>query len=156
MEMHELRLDLKDNEELKGHIKAIIDLMGENSNREGLLRTPLRVAKAMEEWYGGYCQKAEDVLNRTFSSEGYKGIIIVKDIDFYSHCEHHMTPFFGKAHIGYIAKKHITGLDKLVKIVEVFSRRLQNQERLTDQIADAIDKVSKPLGVIVVVEAQHF
>lgn len=157
MEMNEIRHGkLTSNEKVMQAVKTMLQEIGENPDREGLQRTPLRVSKAMEEWYGGYSQNVKGIINRTFEPEKYRGIIIMKNIDFYSHCEHHMTPFFGKVHIGYIPEDYITGLDKLIKVVEVFSRRLQNQERLTDQIADCIQESLNPKGTIVVIEAQHF
>ena len=125
-------------EELAGHYKSIIHLLGEDVDREGLLKTPERVAKAMQ-----------------FLTKDYKQMVIVKDIDFFSLCEHHMLPFFGKAHVAYIPKKYITGLSKIPRVVDIFARRLQIQERLTMQIKDCIQETLDPLGVMVVIEAQH-
>lgn len=133
----------------------IIKLLGEDINREGLLKTPLRVAKAMQFLVKGYNQNPEEILKSAMFKEDYNEMVIVKDIDFYSMCEHHMLPFFGKAHVAYIPKGYITGLSKIARVVEAFARRLQVQERLTSQITEAIEKTLKPMGVAVVVEAQH-
>ena len=137
------------------HIKAILSELGENSSREGLLETPERVAKSFEKLYGGYHEDPKKVIT-VFENEGYDEMIIAKDIEFYSMCEHHMLPFFGKAHVGYIPEKKIIGLSKMPRLVEVFARRLQNQERLTKQIAETLDEVLQPKGVGVVIEASHF
>lgn len=143
-------------EELKGHYKSIINLLGEDADREGLLRTPERVAKAMQFLTKGYSEDPTAVLKSAmFAEEGYKQMVIVKDIDFFSLCEHHMLPFFGKAHIAYIPNKYITGLSKIPRIVDIFARRLQIQERMTLQIKDCIQNTLNPLGVMVVIEAQH-
>jgi len=128
--------------------------LGEDPKREGLKETPKRIAKSFEKIFGGYMQKPEDVIT-TFDGENYDEMIICKNIDFYSNCEHHMQPFFGKVSIGYIPGKKIIGLSKLPRIVEIFSRRLQNQERLTMQIAKSLSKLIKPKGVGVVIEGQH-
>ena len=147
---------LEARESLCGHYRDIITLLGEDPNREGLQKTPMRVAKAMQFLLRGYNEDPEAVLaSAMFQEEDYKQMVIVKDIDFYSLCEHHMLPFFGKVHIGYIPNGYITGLSKLPRVVEVFARRLQVQERLTMQIKDCIQEALNPLGVIVVVEAQH-
>ena len=144
------------NEELEQHYKAVLGLLGENVNREGLIRTPERVAKAMQFLTSGYHQDPESVLKSAmFKEEGYKQMVIVKDIDFFSLCEHHMLPFFGKAHIAYIPNKFITGLSKIPRVVDIFARRLQIQERMTLQIKDCIQNTLNPLGVMVVIEAQH-
>ncbi|WP_085536803.1 GTP cyclohydrolase I FolE [Massilibacteroides vaginae] len=143
-------------EELKVHYESIINLLGEDSSREGLIRTPERVAKAMQFLTKGYREDPEAILRSAmFAEEGYKQMVIVKDIDFFSLCEHHMLPFFGKAHIAYIPNKYITGLSKLPRIVDIFARRLQIQERMTLQIKDCIQQTLNPLGVMVVIEAQH-
>lgn len=143
-------------EQLQIHYKAVLDLLGENSQREGLLKTPLRVAKAMQYLTQGYEQDPAAVLRSAmFQEEDYKQMVIVKDIDFFSLCEHHMLPFFGKAHIAYIPRKYITGLSKLPRVVDIFARRLQVQERLTLQIKECIQDTLDPLGVMVVIEAQH-
>lgn len=137
--------------------KAVLELLqaiGEDSKREGLLETPKRVAKSFEKLYGGYNEDPKKLIT-VFDNEGYDEMIIAKDIDFYSTCEHHMQPFFGKAFIGYIPDNKIIGLSKLPRLVEIFSRRLQNQERLTKQIADTLNDMLKPRGVGVVIKAEH-
>ena len=142
-------------QELKKHYEAILSLIGENPAREGLVKTPERVAKAMQFLTQGYEQSPEDILKGAMFREDYKQMVIVRDIDFYSMCEHHMLPFFGKVHIGYIPNGYITGLSKLPRVVDVFARRLQVQERLTTEIKECIQNTLNPLGVIVVVEAEH-
>lgn len=142
-------------EQLREHYYAVLKTIGENPNREGLLKTPERVAKAMQFLTQGYHQDPESILRAATFEEDYRQMVIVKDIDFFSMCEHHMLPFFGKAHVGYIPNKYITGLSKIPRVVDVFARRLQVQERLTTQIKDCIQKTLNPLGVIVVIEAQH-
>ena len=152
------RLDKKQEEvqqELKKHYEAILSLIGEDPAREGLVKTPERVAKAMQFLTQGYEQSPEDILRGAMFREDYKQMVIVRDIDFYSMCEHHMLPFFGKVHIGYIPNGYITGLSKLPRVVDVFARRLQVQERLTTEIKECIQNTLNPLGVIVVVEAEH-
>lgn len=141
---------------LATHYKEILGLLGEDASREGLLKTPERVAKAMQFLTKGYHEDPEAILRSAmFQEEDYKQMVIVKDIDFYSLCEHHMLPFFGKVHVAYIPKNHITGLSKIPRVVDVFARRLQIQERLTKQIKDCIQKTLDPAGVMVVIEAQH-
>ena len=135
--------------------KEILDILGENSEREGLLKTPERVAKAMQFFMQGYKQDPEAILRSAMFTENFRQMVIVKDIDFYSLCEHHLLPFFGKAHVAYIPNKNITGLSKIARVVEVFARRLQVQERLTTQIKECIQNALDPMGVIVVIEAQH-
>ena len=142
-------------QELKKHYEAILSLIGEDPAREGLVKTPERVAKAMQFLTQGYEQSPEDILCGAMFREDYKQMVIVRDIDFYSMCEHHMLPFFGKVHIGYIPNGYITGLSKLPRVVDVFARRLQVQERLTTEIKECIQNTLNPLGVIVVVEAEH-
>ena len=142
-------------QELKKHYEAILSLIGEDPTREGLVKTPERVAKAMQFLIQGYEQSPEDILRGAMFREDYKQMVIVRDIDFYSMCEHHMLPFFGKVHIGYIPNGYITGLSKLPRVVDVFARRLQVQERLTTEIKECIQNTLNPLGVIVVVEAEH-
>ena len=142
-------------QELKKHYEAILSLIGENPAREGLVKTPERVAKAMQFLTQGYEQSPEDILRGAMFREDSKQMVIVRDIDFYSMCEHHMLPFFGKVHIGYIPNGYITGLSKLPRVVDVFARRLQVQERLTTEIKECIQNTLNPLGVIVVVEAEH-
>jgi GTP cyclohydrolase I len=141
---------------LSSHYKNIIRLLGEDPEREGLLKTPARVAKAMQFLTSGYKEDPGKILSSAmFREEGYKQMVIVKDIDFFSLCEHHILPFFGKAHVAYIPNKYITGLSKIPRIVDVFARRLQIQERMTLEIKDCIQKTLNPLGVMVVIEAQH-
>ena len=137
------------------HYLEIIKLLGEDANREGLLKTPERVSKAMQFLMQGYEQNPEEIIQSAMFTENYRQMVIVKDIDFYSMCEHHMLPFFGKAHVAYIPNKKITGLSKIARIVEVYARRMQVQERMTTQIKDCIQKTLNPMGVIVVIEAQH-
>ena len=137
------------------HYKQIIQLLGEDVDREGLLKTPERVSKAMQFLMQGYEQNPEEILRSAMFTENYRQMVIVKDIDFYSMCEHHMLPFFGKAHIAYIPNKQITGLSKIARIVEVYARRMQVQERMTTQIKACIQKTLNPMGVMVIIEAQH-
>lgn len=136
-------------------IRQLIATVDPNPEREGLLDTPKRVDKAMSHLYSGYGQSPADVLT-VFESEGYDEMIVVKDIEFYSTCEHHMLPFFGRAHVAYVPNEKIIGLSKMPRLVDIFSRRLQNQERITMQVADAIQELLDPKGVAVVLEAQHF
>ena len=135
--------------------KSILDLLGEDSSREGLIKTPERVAKAMQFFTQGYGQDPILTVKSAMFQEEYQQMVIVKDIDFFSLCEHHLLPFFGKAHVAYIPNKYITGLSKLARVVEIFSRRLQVQERLTTQIKECIQETLNPLGVMVVIEAKH-
>ena len=142
-------------DDLASHYKSIIELLGEDSSREGLLKTPMRVAKAMQILTRGYTQDAHKVLLDALFEEKYNQMVIVKDIDFFSLCEHHMLPFYGKVHVAYIPNGYITGLSKIARVVDIFSHRLQVQERMTLQIKDCIQETLKPLGVMVVVEAKH-
>jgi len=142
-------------EEMATLYRRILVLMGEDPEREGLLKTPYRVAKAMNFLTAGYNMNAEEILKSAMFKEEYRQMVIVKDIDIYSMCEHHMLPFFGKAHVAYIPDGYITGLSKIARVVEAYSRRLQVQERLTTQIRNCIQDTLKPLGVAVVIEAQH-
>ena len=141
--------------ELASHYKRIIELLGEDPQREGLLKTPERVAKAMQVLTRGYDQDAHKVLTDALFKEDYNHMVIVKDIDFFSLCEHHMLPMYGKVHVAYIPNGYITGLSKIARVVDIFSHRLQVQERLTKQIRECIDETLHPLGVMVVVEAKH-
>src|SRR5688572_21618278 len=135
--------------------RKAIELLGEDPEREGLLKTPERMAKAMQYLTQGYGLDAKEILNSAKFTEAYSEMVIVKDIELYSMCEHHMLPFFGKAHVAYIPNGYITGLSKIARVVDIFSRRLQVQERLTHQILDAIQETLEPQGVAVVIEAQH-
>ena len=135
--------------------RQILTELGEDADRDGLQETPVRVAKALQALTRGYHQDPKAVLRAATFEDDYSQMVIVKDIEFYSLCEHHMLPFFGKVHIAYIPNGHITGLSKLARIVDIFSRRLQVQERLTRQIKDCIEEALHPLGVMVVIEARH-
>lgn len=141
--------------QLAEHYKAIIELLGEDSSREGLIKSPERVAKAMLYNTKGYNEDPEEILRSAMFHEDYHQMVIVKNIEFYSLCEHHLLPFFGKVHVAYIPNHEVTDLSKIARVVDVYSRRLQLQERLTLQIKDCIQNTLKPLGVMVVVEAQH-
>jgi GTP cyclohydrolase I len=141
--------------ELEMHYRAILGLIGENPNREGLLDTPRRVAKSIQFLTQGYDHDPREILLSARFKEDYREMVIVKDIEIFSLCEHHMIPFVGKAHIGYIPNGYITGLSKIASVVEAYSRRLQVQERLTTQIKEAIQDALNPLGVAVVIEARH-
>ena len=142
-------------DQLAAHYKEVLSLLGEDPSREGLEKTPMRVAKAMQVLTRGYTQDVRKVLTDALFEEKYNQMVIVKDIDFFSMCEHHMLPFFGKVHVAYIPNGYITGLSKIARVVDIFSHRLQVQERMTQQIKDCIQDTLKPLGVMVVVEAKH-
>ncbi|MBE6335359.1 MAG: GTP cyclohydrolase I FolE [Lentimicrobiaceae bacterium] len=142
-------------EKLQEHYAAIIELLGEDINREGLEKTPFRVAKAMQFLTQGYTMDPMEILLSARFKEDYRQMVVVKDIELFSLCEHHMIPFIGKAHVAYIPNGYITGLSKIARVVEAFSRRLQVQERLTTQIKEAINDALHPLGVAVVIEARH-
>ncbi len=142
-------------DELASHYEKILSLLGEDPQRDGLQKTPMRVAKAMQVLTRGYAQDAKQVLLDALFDEKYNQMVIVKDIDFFSMCEHHMLPFYGKVHVAYIPNGHITGLSKIARVVDIYSHRLQVQERLTQQIGDCIQSALKPLGVMVVIEAKH-
>lgn len=147
--------NIKVTEDVKDRYKDIIDELGEDTQREGLVKTPERAAKAMQFLTQGYDQDPVEILKGAMFKESYNEMVIVKDIEVYSLCEHHILPFFGKAHIAYIPNGHIVGLSKLPRIVDVFARRLQVQERLTEQVLDCINDTLKPQGVAVVIEASH-
>ena len=147
--------DAENIEELAAIYHRVLELIGEDPKREGLLRTPERVGKSLKFLTNGYNMNAEEILKSAMFKEDYRQMVIVKDIDMYSMCEHHMLPFFGKAHVAYIPDGYITGLSKIARVVEAYSRRLQVQERLTTQIRDCIQNTLHPLGVAVVIEAQH-
>jgi GTP cyclohydrolase I len=141
----------------EGHVRGILAFLGEDVQREGLAETPARVVRAMAEHYAGYGQDAAHYLGKTFEEvEGYDELVLVSDIELFSHCEHHMVPFVGKAHVAYIPDGRVVGLSKLARVVDVYAKRLQVQEKLTKQIADAIQKHLKPQGVAVIVQCQHF
>jgi GTP cyclohydrolase IA len=142
-------------EQLMEHYSGILKLLGEDSQREGLLKTPNRVAKAMLTLTRGYSQNPHEVLSSAKFKEDYSQMVIVKDIDFFSLCEHHMLPFYGKVHVAYIPNGYITGLSKIARVVDIFSHRLQVQERMTLQIKQCIQETLNPMGVMVVVEAKH-
>ncbi len=142
-------------DELASHYKQVLTLLGEDPEREGLQKTPLRVAKAMQVLTRGYTQDPHKVLTDALFEEKYNQMVIVKDIDFFSMCEHHILPFYGKAHVAYIPNGYITGLSKIARVVDIFSHRLQVQERLTEQIMQCINDTLKPQGVMVVIEAKH-
>lgn len=141
--------------QLAQNYKEIIRLLGEDTAREGLQKTPLRVAKAMQVLTRGYEQDPNEVLSSALFDEDYNQMVLVKDIDFFSLCEHHMLPFYGKAHVAYIPNGKITGLSKIARVVDIYSHRLQVQERMTQQIMQCIESALKPLGVMVVIEAKH-
>tara|TARA_B100000945_G_C20333794_1_gene573777 strand:- start:100 stop:654 length:555 start_codon:yes stop_codon:yes gene_type:complete len=143
------------NKNLANNIKSVLKEIGENPNREGLLKTPERVAKSLDFLTNGYDLNPSEILKKAMFKEEYSQMVLVKDIEVYSLCEHHMLPFFGKAHVAYIPNGHIVGLSKIPRVVDVFARRLQVQERLTDQIKDCIQETLNPKGVAVVIEAQH-
>ena len=147
--------DEKTTKELAAHVKAILELLGEDPEREGLLKTPERVAKAWQFLTQGYEQNGEMIVRSAVFTEPYSQMVLVKDIELFSLCEHHMLPFIGKAHVAYIPNGRITGLSKIARVVETYARRLQVQERLTEQIRDCIQDSLKPLGVAVVIEAMH-
>ncbi len=142
-------------EKLQVHYKEILKLLGEDPKREGLIETPFRVAKSIQFLTQGYDHNPEEILLSAKFKEDYREMVIVKDIEIFSMCEHHMIPFIGKAHVAYIPDGYITGLSKIARVVEAYSRRLQVQERLTTQIKEAIQKTLNPLGVAVVIEAKH-
>jgi len=141
-------------EEKEVVIKQLLQIIGENSDREGLLKTPHRVVKMFDEIFSGYNKKPEDILT-TFAADGYDQIVLLKDIELYSMCEHHMLPFVGKAHVAYIPNKRVIGISKLARLVEIYSRRLQIQERIGDQVTTALMQFLQPKGAACIIEAQH-
>lgn len=152
------RIDEYDQEitdEIAVHVREILRLLGENPDREGLLKTPERVAKAMQYLTQGYAQDGEVIIKSALFDEEYRQMVLVKDIELYSVCEHHMLPFIGKAHVAYIPDGKITGLSKIARVVDAYAKRLQVQERLTVQIRDSIQEALNPMGVAVVIEAMH-
>ncbi|MBO4605093.1 MAG: GTP cyclohydrolase I FolE [Bacteroidales bacterium] len=151
----EEKYDQKVTEELAAHVKAILNLLGEDAGREGLQKTPERVAKAMQFMTKGYAEDGVEIIRSAMFEEDYSQMVLVKDIELYSICEHHMLPFIGKCHVAYIPNGRITGLSKIARVVETYARRLQVQERLTVQIRDCIQEALHPLGVAVVIEANH-
>jgi GTP cyclohydrolase I len=139
------------------HVRSLLSYLGEDADREGLLETPARVVRAMSEHFSGYAQDARDYLRKTFKDvEGYDELVLVSDIELFSHCEHHMVPFVGKAHVAYIPNGRVVGLSKLARVVDIYAKRLQVQEKLTKQIADAIQGNLEPQGVAVILQCQHF
>jgi GTP cyclohydrolase I len=146
---------IEPNPSLENHYKDILNLIGEDPNREGLIKTPHRVAKAMQYITHGYNLDPKSIIQSAIFNENHSEMIIVKDIELFSMCEHHMLPFYGKAHVAYIPNGKITGLSKIARVVDAYARRLQVQERLTTQIRDCIQEALEPLGVAVVIEAKH-
>ena len=142
-------------EEAMEAVKVILEYIEDSSDREGLQKTPERVIKSFDEIYAGYGMDAEEVLSSTFNGEGYDGIVLLRDIEFHSTCEHHLQPFKGRAHVAYIPTDRIVGISKLARIVELHARRLQNQERITKGVADDLETHLKPLGAAVIIEAAH-
>ncbi len=143
-------------EEAEEAVRTLISWAGDDPTREGLIETPKRVVKSYEEFYAGYAQDPEEILSKVFSEiEGYDEIVLVKDIPLQSHCEHHMVPIIGKAHVAYLPDQRVVGLSKLARVVDMFGKRLQTQETMTAQIADTIDRVLQPKGVAVVIDAEH-
>jgi GTP cyclohydrolase I len=143
-------------EQAEAAVRTLIAWAGDDPSREGLLETPARVVRAYEEFFAGYEGSPEEVLERTFEeTDGYDEMVCLREIDLFSHCEHHMVPFLGRAHVAYLPNRRVVGLSKLARVVEIFGRRLQIQEKLTVQIASAIDRVLQPRGVAVVIEAEH-
>ncbi len=153
------QIDLTDERDQRAmeHVRGLLQYIGEDPDREGLLRTPQRVIASLTEQFRGYNEDPRKLLSRTFSEvEGYNELVLISDIELYSHCEHHMVPFVGKAHVAYIPDGKVVGLSKIARVVDVFAKRLQVQEKLTAQIADTIWDVLKPQGVAVILQCQHF
>ena len=149
------RSDEEQEQQISARIRDILNLIGENPQREGLIKTPLREARAMKFLTSGYHEDPVAILNSAKFNEDYRQMVIVRDINFYSLCEHHMLPFYGRVHVAYIPNGQVTGLSKIPRVVDCFARRLQIQERMTKQIRECIQEALHPLGVMVVVEAQH-
>jgi GTP cyclohydrolase IA len=151
------RFGENERKEAEAHVRALLRLIGDDPDREGLAETPARVVRSFEEYFSGYAEEPSEHLARTFEEvEGYDELVLVSDIDVYSHCEHHMVPFVGKAHVGYIPNGKVVGLSKLARVVDLYARRLQVQEKLTVQIAEAIERTLSPHAVAVVLQCQHF
>jgi GTP cyclohydrolase IA len=151
------RLGDEARREAEAHVRELLRIIGDDPDREGLKETPARYVRALEEHFAGYGQNPAQFLERTFDEvQGYDELVLVSDIEVYSHCEHHMVPFVGKAHVGYIPNGRVVGLSKLARVVDVFAKRLQVQEKLTVQIAHAIEETLQPHGVAVVLQCQHF
>ena len=146
---------MSSKEEAMEAVKVILEYIEDSSDREGLQKTPERVINSFDEIYAGYGMDAEEVLSSTFNGEGYDGIVLLRDIEFHSTCEHHLQPFKGRAHVAYIPTDRIVGISKLARIVELHARRLQNQERITKGVADDLETHLKPLGAAVIIEAAH-
>ncbi|MDE1038762.1 MAG: GTP cyclohydrolase I FolE [Phycisphaerales bacterium] len=145
------------DEQAMAHVKGLLEFIGEDVNREGLIKTPHRVINAMRDHFAGYDQDPKEFLKRTFSEvEGYNELVVVSDIELHSHCEHHMVPFVGKAHVAYIPDGRVLGLSKIARVVDAYAKRLQVQEKLTAQIANAIQEAIQPQGVAVILKCKHF
>ena len=155
MDLQQFTPDTERTQRIAEHINALLQEIGEDPQREGLVKTPKRVGNALQFLCKGYNEDPETILRSALFEEDYRQMVVVKDIDFYSLCEHHMLPFFGKVHVAYIPNGRITGLSKIARVVDVYARRLQVQERLTTQIKDCIQATLNPLGVMVVIEAEH-
>lgn len=155
MNLQDFTSDPSKTQEVASHVRSIIEAIGEDGSRSGLARTPERIGEALQFLTKGYHEDPEAILRSALFEEDYRQMVVVKDIDFYSLCEHHILPFFGKVHIAYIPNGKVTGLSKIARVVDVFARRLQIQERMTTQIKDCIQNTLHPLGVMVVVEAEH-
>ena len=154
--MNDSSADRPTEEQAEAAVRVLLKWIGENPNRRGLLRTPARVVSAFQDWFQGYAVDPHDLLGKSFFPvDGYDEIVALRNIDFASHCEHHIAPIIGKAHVAYIPRAKVVGISKLVRVVEAYAKRLQVQEKLTAQIADCINEVLEPRGVAVVIEAQH-
>ena len=149
-------MDRPNKKEAKDAVKVLLSWIGDDPNREGLLDTPARVVKAYEDWFSGYSSDPVEYLKKVFyQTDGYDEMVVLKDISFESHCEHHMVPIIGRAHIAYIPNNRVVGISKLARVVDIFAKRLQIQEKMTAQIANAIENVLKPKGIAVVIDASH-